>query len=375
MLKARTLEECPGIDRDIDYMRFIHFSDIRIGNSAESGTLWEQARSLELQGGLERVMREAADYDAGLVLISGGLFAHVPASSELDKANRVFAGYPGIDVVITAGISDPAGKSAPVRSFAWANNVHCVTADKAKLVINRLRTEVYAASVTDAGCTEPAELGELISESRDDTQPIRIAVLYSDNDDSVRTALKDAGLSYAAVGSTVQGSRKLSNNIACPGSFEPDAMGDSGIHGLYCGEISDRTGILENLEFKPMASASYVPLLIKTNVKTTAEELEALVKAEITRRGTSNIYRLKLTGQRNPEESFELDKLKSECRISEIIDETEPEYDFRALFAEHSQDMIGFYIAKIVNDKHEMSAVEKQAMYYGLNALLSTTEE
>ena len=355
-------------------MRFIHFCDIRIGNSAESGTPWEEARSLELQGGLDRVMREAADYDAGLVLISGGLFAHVPSGSELDRANRVFAGYPGIDVVITGGMSDPAGKSAPVRSFDWAANVHYVVSDAERVLISRLRTEIYASSVTDK-CSEPDSLRTLLGESKEGAQPIRIAMLYCDDDDRVRAAFKDAGLSYTAVGSSLQGSRRISNNIACPGSFEPDAMGDNGSHGLYCGEISDRTGILESLEFKPMASASYVPLLIKTNVKTTAAELETLVKQEIARRGTSNIYRLKLTGQRNPEESFELDKLKAECRISEIIDETEPEYDFRALFAEHSQDMIGFYIAKIVNDKHEMSAVEKQAMYYGLSALLNTTED
>ena len=356
-------------------MRFIHFCNIRIGNSAESGTPWEEARSLELQGGLDRVMREAAYYDAELVLISGGLFAHVPASSELERANRVFAAYPGIDVVITAGISDPVGKSAPARSFSWAANVHYVAKDAERVLISRLRTEIYAASVTGSSCTEPSRLSELLAESKDDVQPVRLVMLYSDDDDKVRAAFKDAGLSYAAVGSTLQGNRMLSNNIACPGSFEPDAMGDNGSHGLYYGDISDKTGILESLEFKSMASASYVPLLIKTNVKTTAKELEALVKQEIARRGTSNIYRLKLTGARNPEESFELDKLKNECRISEIIDETEPEYDFRALFAEHSQDMIGFYIAKIVNDKHEMSAVEKQAMYYGLSALLNTTED
>ena len=356
-------------------MRFIHFCDIRIGNSAESGTSWEEARSLELQGGLERVMKEAADYDAGLVLISGGLFAHVPTGSELDKANRVFANYPGIDIVITAGLSDPAEKSAPVRSFSWANNVHYIKSGAERVLIPRLRTEICAASVTDEGCTDPAALCSLLREAREETQPIRLVMLYSDDDESVKAAFKDAGLSYAAIGSTIPGNRRISNNIACPGHFEPDAMGDSGNHGLYCGEISERTGILENLEFKSMASAAYVPLLIKTNVRTTAKELETLVRAEITKRGASNIYRLKLTGQRNPEESFELDRLKAECRISEIIDETEPEYDFRALFAEHSQDMIGFYIAKIVNDKHEMSAVEKQAMYYGLSALLNTTED
>ena len=57
----------------------------------------------------------------------------------------------------------------------------------------------------------------------------------------------------------------------------------------------------------------------------------------------------------------------------EIIDESEPQYDFSALFAEHPSDMICFYIQAL--QKPEMSQVEKKALYYGINALLRTTDE
>lgn len=355
-------------------MKFIHFCNIGIGSSAESGTPWEEARSLELRSGLERVMREAADYGAALVIVSGGLFSHVPVSTELEQANRVFAAYPGIEVVITAGSTDPVTKSAPVLSFAWNRNVHyAVSEHPERIVLQRLRTEVYAASVTEQA-PSAAELTELAGIEREDVQPIRIAVLTA-GDEELRTAFGGTGISYAAAGSSIPGRRAIAGNIHFPGAFEPDAMGDSGEHGILEGEISEQTGLLEGISFKPMAAASYVPLLIRTNAKTTGRELEDMVRAEITRRGSSNIYRLKLTGQRNPEESFALDKLRKECRISEIIDETEPEYDFRKLFAEHPQDMIGFYIARIVSDKHEMSQVERMAMFYGLDALLKTTED
>ena len=46
---------------------------------------------------------------------------------------------------------------------------------------------------------------------------------------------------------------------------------------------------------------------------------------------------------------------------------------FSALFAEHSSDMIGFYIQAL--QKEDMSPVEKKALYYGVNALLHTTDE
>ena len=55
------------------------------------------------------------------------------------------------------------------------------------------------------------------------------------------------------------------------------------------------------------------------------------------------------------------------------MDESEPQYNFSALFAEHPSDMIGFYIRAL--QKPEMSLVEKKALYYGINALLRTTDE
>ena len=121
-----------------------------------------------------------------------------------------------------------------------------------------------------------------------------------------------------------------------------------------------------------MASASYIPLLIGVTRNSTAEELSRMIAGEIRRRGEKNIYRLKLTGSRDPEQEFDLEELKRDFRIAKIIDETEPEYDFEALFAEHPQDMIGYYIGTIVNSGREMSPAEKKAMYYGIDALLRT---
>lgn len=65
--------------------------------------------------------------------------------------------------------------------------------------------------------------------------------------------------------------------------------------------------------------------------------------AEIRKRGEENIYRFRLKGMRDPDIEFDLSSLEAQFRIAEIIDDTEPDYDFSALFAEHSSDMIGFF--------------------------------
>ena len=72
---------------------------------------------------------------------------------------------------------------------------------------------------------------------------------------------------------------------------------------------------------------------------------------------------------RDPDISFDLDALKLRFRIADIIDETEPQYDFSSLFAEHPSDMIGFYIQAL--KKPDM----KKALFYGIHALLLTTDE
>ena len=76
---------------------------------------------------------------------------------------------------------------------------------------------------------------------------------------------------------------------------------------------------------------------------------------------------------RDPDISFDLEALKLRFRIADILDESEPQYDFSALFAEHPSDMIGFYIRAL--EKPEMSPVEKKALFYGIHALLLTTDE
>ena len=99
----------------------------------------------------------------------------------------------------------------------------------------------------------------------------------------------------------------------------------------------------------------------------------SVIADEIRKRGANNIYRFRIRGMRDPDISFDLDFLSGQWNIIEILDESEPQYDFHALFAEHPSDMIGFYIQALMKD--DMSPVKKQALYYGIHALLMTKDE
>ena len=188
-----------------------------------------------------------------------------------------------------------------------------------------------------------------------------------------KNALGASDFSYIALGHVHKPEILIPDKMAYPGSPEPLDKTETGVHGIIRGEIHDSTRKVTSLEFLPLCRSQYIPLAVNITPATTNTELEMKISQEIERRGRHHIYRFRIRGMRDPEMEFDLENLLSKFRIVEITDESEPQYDFSALFAEHPSDMIGFYIRAL--QKPDMSAVEKKALYYGINALLRTTDE
>jgi len=128
-----------------------------------------------------------------------------------------------------------------------------------------------------------------------------------------------------------------------------------------------------SLDFVRLAKVQYTSLIVHVTPDSTNAELLMTLSDELARRGSQNIYRLQIKGLRDPDVVFDLDTLRQRFRIAELFDYSEPKYDFSRLFAEHSSDMIGFFIQEL--DKPDLSLLDKKALYYGVSALLHTTGE
>lgn len=353
-------------------MKFMHLSDVRLGLHSESGRRWGEERLLEVNSTLKKACRLAQEERVDLVLIAGGLFAHRPITTELDEANRIFREYPGISFVITAGDSDRIRSSSPILSYRFAQNVHYVlSGSPEKIELPNLRTAVYARSVTE----NQISAEELISACENDaTDFIKIALCYEAGLEKARD-FKCSGFSYVALGGRGSHLEVIKDKAFYPGGLEPEGMTDQGEHGLFIGEIADATGSLSGIRFVPLASASYVPLLVRVGTQTTPAELSSMLEKEISRRGESNIYRVRILGSRLPDTEFDLESLRSRYRIAEFIDETEPQYDFEELFNEHRQDMIGYFISSVSKNREDLPEIDKKAMFYGIDALIQTEEK
>ncbi len=356
-------------------MKFIHTADIHWGMTPDSDKPWGKQREQAIRLTFQRIIDDARRSNADLLLISGDLFHRQPLAKDLKEINYLFSTLPGTHIVITAGNHDRIRSSSALYNFTWCPNVKFLMDDQISSVyFEDLDTEVFGFSYHTAEITEPRT--DYLTAADHSKARIRILMLHGGDPKHLpfdRYALEATPYTYIALGHIHKPQVILENRMAFPGSPEPIDMTETGPHGYLAGEIDAATGSVVSLEFKEIAQAQYIPLIINVSPSTTNTELFDLVSGEVQKRGTGNIYRFKIRGMRDPDTEFDLDYISGQWNIIEIIDESEPQYDFHALFAEHPGDMIGFYIRALMKD--DMSPVEKKALYYGIHALLMTKDE
>lgn len=354
-------------------MKFIHTGDIHWGMSPDSDKPWSKERARDIRETFTSIIEKAKQMEVDCLLIAGDLFHRQPLQKDLKEVNYLFSTIPGIRVVIIAGNHDRIRSNSAVLSFSWSNNVTFFESEEPSSVyFEEFNTEVTGFSYHTTEITE-AKLNQIQAPRNG-----RIQILLGHGGDPShipidRNALAEAGFSYVALGHIHKPERFSGGRIAFCGSPEPLDKTETGEHGIYYGEINPISRQVTKLEFISMSKVRYIPLSVNVTPATTNTELYLKSSHEIERRGIDNIYRFRIRGMRDPDISFELEALKLRFRIADILDDSEPQYDFSALFAEHPSDMIGFYIRAL--EKPDMSPVEKKALYYGIHALLLTTDE
>lgn len=354
-------------------MKFIHTGDIHWGMCPDTDKPWGKERAQAIKDTFRSIIFHAKEAEADCLFISGDLFHRQPLMRDLKEVNYLFSTIPAVKVVIIAGNHDRIRDNSALLSFTWSPNVtFLMDASLTSVYFSDINTEVYGFSYHTAEIKQPA--------LEDIHIPLnnRIQILLAHGGDAAHVpmnynSLELSPFSYIALGHIHKPQVISELKMAYCGSPEPLDMTETGPHGIYEGEINPETRRLTSLKFMPMAQVQYIPLVVNVSKDTTNGELCDRVQKEIAARGIENIYRFRLRGMRSPDIEFDLTPLYSRFRIAEVLDDSEPQYDFSALFAEHSSDMIGFFIQAL--QKEDMSPVEKKALYYGVNALLHTTDE
>lgn len=353
-------------------MRFIHIADVHYGMRPDSGMPWAKTREQAIKDTFAKIIKECYKQTVDCLFICGDLFHTSPSLQSLKEVNYLFSTIPFVQVIIIAGNHDYIHGNSHILHFSWAKNVHFLAyKNLTSVYFPKINTEVFGLSYHSTEIREPLLSGIQAAD------PNRIQILMAHGGDEKhlplnKKELANSGFAYIALGHIHKPGIVVKNKMAYPGSPEPLDITESGSHGYILGDINPVTKKVE-LSFVPMASLQYVPFTIDVTPTITNTELLHTVSDAIQKRGISNIYRFKIKGLRDPDIEFDLDILKENFNIIQILDESEPDYDFGELFAEHSSDMLGFFISELHKD--DMTSQEKKALLYGVDALLKTSDE
>ena len=349
-------------------MRFIHLADVNLGAVPDRGCPWSEKRENEIWETFRRVITGIRENPVDLLFIAGDLFHRQPLLSELKEVNELFASIPETRVYLMAGDRDYISADSFYRSFSWAPNVVFFAEEKVTCVKDE-KMDVYIYGMS---YEHPVILNNLYANIRPSHENGIHILLAHGGDyrhcpfDAVRLAA--AGFDYAALGHVHAYKALIREKALYCGAPEPLESNDFGEHGYIEGRTENGK---VKVDFVPFSMRTYQQLLLNVNTDSTQIRIEEALKEEVFKRGGLNIYRVILQGKRKPELLLIPERLKAFGNITEVLDETVPDYDLEALQRQYAGTLIGDYISYFQGKNR--NTVEEKAMYYGLQALLETS--
>lgn len=270
-------------------------------------------------------------------------------------------------VVLIAGNHDYLKKDSYYRTFSWEKNVHMILSPQITCVeFPEYSLAVYGLSYHEKEITEEC-YKEAFPKRR---QPYEILLAHGGDDRHIPMKKEDLlglGYDYIALGHIHKPQEICPGKIAYAGALEPIDKNDTGSHGYIRGEITTRGC---RTAFVPAASREYIHLKIQINEEMTGHALRKKLSEEIEDRGREHIYKVILTGQRDPEIIFDTEFPASFGNIIEVTDNTVPAYQFAKLKERNRDNILGQFIKSFEGSSE--GSIEHQALCEGVRALMET---
>ncbi len=360
-------------------MKFIHTGDIHLGCIPDRGTAWSKKRSTDIWRTLEDIINLAHTRGAGLVLICGDLFHRQPLQRELKEVNHLFALAKPVQIVITAGNHDYMIPGSSYCEFNWSDNVHFLKGEALEQIeFEELNTVVHGFSYYDNELTGVKADKIISSISCPSDGKKHILMLHGGDANHLPldyNKLARAGFDYIALGHIHKPELFENTPMAYCGSPEPLDHTEKGLHGCILVTLDDDSSRF-NRKFIPVSKASYISCKIKITPDTTITSLRSTVARIISEKGEHNIYSFILIGKRSGELHISLNDISDLGKIIEFTDESTPDYDIDSLRTQHKGDLIDKFIEALTDNKDisTLDDIQKNALFYGLDALLDSTD-
>ena len=359
-------------------MRLIHAADLHLGMIPDAQHPWGRERANALFYSAEKIVDLVLQENVDALFLMGQIFHLPPLQKDLEYLHKLFQKIPFCHVFLFCKKTE---ENYFLRNFSFSENVHVFTEEQSKFYLPEPEMEILAMQEKDFSFSS----AESFSLEHGDAIPILLwnerraeeflSLEKAQNSENAIAAkespLASLPFSYIALGGESKRSVFANGKAAFPGSPEPLSAENTGEHGVYLGSIHPITKRLESLSFFPISTLQYISLHLQLDPSVGQEALKQGLLKKIEERGKQNIYKIRISGKRDPETKVDPSLFPKELRIVECLDETLPQYDFYALYKEHQQDILGFFIRSYLKkDLEDLSPMEKQSLFYGVSALL-----
>lgn len=348
-------------------MRFIHIADIHLGAVPDKGKPWSDKRTKEIEATFYHLISEAARQDVDVIFIAGDLFHRAPLKRELKELSYRLSQASPTQIVLMAGNHDYISEHSHYRNFSWPENVHFFERETLEAIyLEDIHTWVYGLSY------EHREITKVLYDTAMPSNEAGYHILLAHGGDEKHIPIQKkrlacAGFDYVALGH-IHKPEIVTNNMAYAGALEPIDRLDMGPHGYIYGEITENG---TKIRFCPMSCREYKELRMESDTDMTSSEMEDWLTQQIRLEGVEHMYNVCLTGYRDPDIIYSLERLKQCGQIASIKDETLPWFDIERIYNENADNLMGMFIEKVYRMPMEEERRQKllsyglQAMYHG----------
>lgn len=129
--------------------------------------------------------------------------------------------------------------------------------------------------------------------------------------------LEESGFDYIALGHIHRPQALMKDRIIYAGALEPIDRNDVGPHGYVKGEITE-AGV--HTQWIPCAMRSYIHLEVPVNTEDTMGSVRKKILEAVKDYGAENMYKIILTGYRDPDLRFDTERMDRDGNLLEVIE-------------------------------------------------------
>lgn len=356
-------------------MKFVHIADVHIGihfKQSSFGNISKNRRK-EIKETFFRVIDYIKEENIELLLISGDLFEEKSVTMEdLKEVKYKFEQINKTTVLIIAGNHDPLTMQSVYNKIEWSKNVVILESQINLISIESLNLHIYGYSWGSKKINKPL-LDRIKIKDNSKTNILLAHGEIATSSEYLpinKNKLIEKGFDYVALGH-IHKPEFIKENIAYSGSLEPLDFSETGQHGFILGEINDKK---KTFEFVPFAKRQFKHLSLEVTESITNEELKDQINKSLEEQSIHDLYRITLKGYRDVDIHFDEKKLKEFYEYGgwyiEFIDETQASYDLESLLKANEDNIIGMYIAELI-EASKTDEIVSEALNIGLELMLN----